>query len=194
MKTVKEVFPLENGVYGAIQTVAPTDYTYLFGSIEPSDLDLELLSKCGNRICSPVVTFSEEDPIKVAYLIMNRYCQNWKRIKDAMNISYDVLNPVVSGYTITKAGTTTREATNSREEASKVYGFDSEEGADDTSHNTSTSEDSTVDISSTTTYNKRGVGNLTPNRLIQAEISFRQLSFLNITLNDIKEFITLNVY
>lgn len=194
MKTVNEVFTISNGIYRAIKDLYPEDYTYLFGEIESADMDLELLAKCGQRICAPVVTLSEEDPENIARLIMNRYRDNWRKIKDALSLTYDVLSPVVSGYTITKTGTTERSGETSHDEHTKVYGFDSTDGTNDTSNARTGTDSSTIDTQSTTTYNKRGVGTLTPNRLIESEISFRRLSFLNITLNDISQFITLSVY
>lgn len=194
MKTINEVFSISNGVYGAIASLYPDDYQFLFGSIESADMDIEMLSRCGNRICSPIVTLADENPETVARLIMNRYRDNWRKIKEALSLQYDVLNPVVSGYTITKNGKTQRAGETSRDESNKVYGFDSVDGANDSSTQTAGTESSVIDTQSTTNYNKKGVGNLTPNRLIEAEISFRRLSFLNISLNDVKEFLTLSVY
>lgn len=194
MDRIKDVISLDNGIYQAIRDLVPDDYTDLFGEIEPADLDLEFLSQWGERLCSPIFAYAGNDVHTVARLIINRYMDNWKKIKEAMSLTYDVLNPATNGYTITKTGKTSTEDSRNGEDTNRVYGFNADNGRDESTRLNSQSGETVVDNVSTTTYNKWGVGNLTPNRLIEAEINYRRLSFFNIVMNDIKEYSTLFIY
>lgn len=199
MKRVKDILSISSGVYGGIKSLYPTEYATMFGEMEPSDLDIELLSKCGSRFVSPVVYLCIEDlgedtPTALARLICNRYLKNWLRVNDALTLDYDITQPVVTSYTMATEGTTNTAEERTGAKNSKVYGFGSDTPADENEDSTENNLSSSVDIDKTVTYTKKGIGSLTPNRLIEAEISLRRLSFINLTLNDIKDFCTLPIY
>lgn len=199
MKRIKDIVSLTNGVYGGIKTLYPTEYATMFGEIETSDLDIELLAKCGQRIISPTVYLLLDDMGEVsgtgiAKLVCNRYLKNWLRVNSALTADYDILQPIVTSYTNITNSTVETDETRDGSDTSKVYGMDSTTGENDTSRSTQNGLNSTVDTSRSTVYTKRGIGTLTPNRLINAEISLRKLSFIDLTLNDIKEFCTLSIY
>lgn len=194
MKTVYDMLPYDNGIYANFRSMYPTDYEYLFGDTSAQDLDIQVLAKMGGKPLSPICRLTGEDVTDITRMIHDRFYESWKKIFDALGITYNVLTPVTSGYTITKVATEERESSDTREDLSKVYGIDTTTGQPDNSSHVENSGNSTVDNTSTTTYTKMGVGNLTPNRLIEAEINFRRTSFINITLSDIQSFITLPIY
>lgn len=194
MKKINEIFTITDGFFTQLKEDVPEKYAILFDGYEPTDLNIDFLSLCGERYISPVVTISETMNV-LTRIITNRYFLSWERIKQALFADYDVLSPYNINTTTTKKSevTTTNESENKN--ASYVYGFDSVDAVDDktttdTESNKGTTNDSTTNISTRV----GNIGNQSQPELIIAEIETRKITFLTLVMNDIKEFVTLTIY
>ena len=194
MKKINEVFTITNGFFTQLKEDLPEKYAILFNDYEPTDLNIDFLSLCGERFISPVVTISDTMSV-LTRIITNRYSLSWEKIKQALFADYDILSPYNINTTTTKESevTTTNETENKN--ASYVYGFDSVDAVDDktttdTESNKGTTNDSTTNISTRV----GNIGNQSQPELILAEIETRKITFLTLVMNDIKEFVTLTIY
>ena len=193
MEKVNEIISLENSFFGTMKADYETIYTKLFGEIEPSDMDMNLLVQCGNRYCSPLL--SHYPMKKVVSFIVNKYGESWERIKETLSLDYDVLKPY-SNTTTTKS-TKTANSTNNEtsEETNGIIGFDSETITDsDTTHATSNNSTDETQTDNTTVINGGNLGSRTNADLITNEIEMRKVSFVSLALNDIQSQLTLDIY
>lgn len=194
MKKIKEVFTLTNGFFTQLKSDNPEKYAALFDTFEPSDLEIDFLSMCGERYAAPVATYADNMGV-LTRVILNRYNEAWEKIHTALFADYDITKPY-SMETVSNAeseGKTTNETENTN--AAAVYGFDSETAVkDNTETDNGKSETNRNDKSKRTLTRKGNLGNVSVSTLIQAEIETRKITFLTLVMNDIKEFVTLQVY
>lgn len=193
MQKVSEIITIENSLFTAIKTGYSDLYTELFETIEPTDMDNNLLITCGERYASPLLI--HHDMNKVASYIVNKFGENWKRIKNALFAKYDVVKP----YSVTRTTTTEKTATNENNgestDKSGIVGFDSETATDssvDTNTNTATaSETENITVTEENTGNN---GTVKTASLIRSELELRKISLQTLILHDIQSQITLDIY
>lgn len=196
---VKDVFPVENGIFTSIATKAPfIDF--------PADLDLLLLSKCGNRCITPIVemlldgsgrlTAASLD--RLAALIVSEYGEAWTRIKTALEIEY---NPLSSNTYHEEENTETEGETQDKnlENTSKTIATDSQLPTDMLSDGGSTIDGTNTGTSTSKvkrTLNRTNNGtSYKSSDLLQAEIKMRIDSrFTSQVVNDVKNYIAMMLY
>lgn len=193
MQKVNELITLEKSFFGAFQSAYNDLYTALFEQIEPSDMDMNLLVSCGERYAAPLLTHYEMN--KVVNFVVNKYGENWKRVKAALTAEYDIMKP----YKVTQVttGEKTANSTNSGESTNTtgVVAFDSETATDsEVDKNTNSATAEQTENSTTTVENSGTTGNVSHSDLITNEIEVRKNSFIQLVINDIQTQITLDIY
>lgn len=196
---VKDVFPVDSGLFVAIAAAAPSlDF--------PADLDLLLLSKCGNRCITPIVEMLLDGSGKLtgasldrlAALIVSEYGEAWERIKTALEIEY---NPLSSNTYHEEENTETEgesEDVNS-ENTSKAISTASQLPSDMLSDGGSTSEGTTKGSNKNTvkrilTRTNNGTSYKSSD-LLQSEIKMRIDSrFTAQVITDVKNYIAMMIY
>lgn len=196
---VKDVFPVDNGIFASIAGKAPA-------LAFPPDLDLLLLSKCGNRCITPIVemlldgsgTLTQAALDRLAALIVSEYGEAWSRIKEALEIEY---NPLSSNTYHEEENTETAGETQDKnyENTSKVLATDSQLPTDMLSDGGSTIDGKTSGSSTskvTRTLNRTNNGtSFKSSDLLQAEIKMRIDSrFTSQVVNDVKNYIAMMIY
>ncbi len=91
---VKDVFPLTNGLFSHMP-ITSID----FGIKSADDMDLLLISKCGNRVITPIVELlidgsgqlTEAALTRLGTLIVSEYGDSWERIRNALTLEYNPL-------------------------------------------------------------------------------------------------------
>lgn len=196
---VKDVFPVDNGLFVSIAAVAPSlDF--------PADLDLLLLSKCGNRCITPIVEMLLDGTGKLtgasldrlAALIVSEYGEAWDRIKTALEIEY---NPLASNTYREEENTETEGESldKNNETTSNAISTASQLPSDMLSDGGSNSE-ATVKGSSTSkvkrTLNRTNNGtSYKSSDLLQSEIKMRIDSrFTAQVIQDVKNYIAMMLY
>lgn len=173
--TVKEVFSNFN-VIG--------QFNFDFG-VDKTLLDKIFKSRCNERYVSPIVSVfvtidnpTLEEVKSLCNSIETYYNNRWVKTQKALGLNYEVLAPLETTVQ------TNSDITNAQN--SKVYGFDSDTGVDDTS-NSSTSKNEKAET-------RKSRGTRTPQSLILEEINITRYTFIDIVINDIIDIITLDIY
>lgn len=193
MQKVSEIITIENSLFNAIKTGYSELYTSLFGTIEPTDMDDNLLITCGERYASPLLIHHDMD--KVARFIVTKYGDNWEKIKNALYAEYDITKPYNLKQTTTSEKTATNENTGESTDKSGIVGFDSETATDssvDTNTNTNTINE--TESTTVTVENVGNTGTINNASLINSELELRKISLQALILNDIQSQITLDIY
>lgn len=194
MKKIKEVFSITSGFFTQLKTDNPELYTALFDTFEPSDLEIDFLSICGERYAAPVVTYSN-DMATLTRIIVNRYNDAWSKVKAALFADYDITSPYNMETTSTNESEVQTANETENTNAASIYGFDSETPVNDkAATDTGTNSGTRTEQTTRTTHRKGNIGNSTFPELINAEIETRKITFLTLVMNDIKEFVTLKIY
>lgn len=196
--TVKQVFPLTNGIIHSISVAGEYDFS--------EDMDLLLISKCGQRQITPIVemlldsdtTLSQGKLDRLAAIILVEYKDAWDRVKNALQIEY---NPIsASQYreteTIESEGTTgnTSNETSQRGIATadtvpSNYVSDDKNTSESTDTGTNTNSSSRVleRTSNGTSYKSSD--------LITSELDMRlKRRFMSQVLDDVKNYIAMQIY
>ncbi len=197
---VKDVFPMQAGIMQAISDLGGYGFN--------PDMDLLLLSKCGNRLITPVVEMlldgadrlTQAHIERLAALIMFEYGEPWKRIKEALMLEYNPLS--ASQYheeeTTDIAGESSdNDSTEHKTDVSAAntptgpgnYIPDGQESTETQSSNKSKSNTTrTLDRTSNSTSFKSA-------DLLQSEIAMRVNSrFTAQVLEDVKNYIAMMIY
>lgn len=194
MKKIKDVFSITNGFFTQLKIINPEMYSTLFEEIEPSDLEIDFLSICGERYIAPVVTHSD-DMATLTRVILNRYNDAWSKVKAALFANYDITSPYKMETTTNNESEVKTANETENTNAAAVYGFDSETAVNDkTATDTGASNGTRNETSNRVTLRTGNIGNKTVPELINAEIETRKITFLTLVMNDIKEFVTLKIY
>lgn len=194
MKKIKEVFSITSGFFTQLKADNPETYTALFENFEPSDLEIDFLSICGERYAAPVVTYSN-DMATLTKVILNRYNEAWAKVKAALFADYDITSPYSMETTTTNESEVKTANETENTNAAAVYGFDSETAVNDkTATDTGASNGTRTEQTQRKTRRKGNIGNTSIPELINAEIETRKITFLTLVMNDIKEFVTLKIY
>lgn len=193
MQKVREIITIENNLFNAIKTGYSELYSSLFGTIEPTVMNDNLLITCGERYASPLLIHHDID--KVARFIVTKYGDNWEKIKNALYAEYDVTKPYNLKQTTTSEKTAINKNTGESTDKSGIVGFDSETATDssvDTNTNTNTiNETESIKV---TVENVGNTGTINNASLINSELELRKVSLQALILNDIQSQITLDIY
>lgn len=91
---IKNKFPLLNGLF--------TKINYQFMDFVPSQLDIIFLSRCGDRLCSPIIDIisgdisldylTSEQLTTIASLLLNTYKNKWDKLLSLYDLDYNPLN------------------------------------------------------------------------------------------------------
>lgn len=203
---VKHVFPITKGLFYHMPLfeIGLDIGDFKVNSID--DLDLLLVSKCGNRIITPIVEMLLDDNnkltdtalSKIGTLIICEYGDTWKRIKEALVLEYNPLKNSV--YTETERTNTEGETGESGQETSEndVSTFDTNPvnyaSAGKTKNDTSNTANNKQSVERTLERTSNGTG-YSGSELVQSEINMRIANrFTELVLNDVKNYIALAIY
>lgn len=195
MKTVKEIFPIQNGIISAIGEAG----SYSFNS----DMDLKLIANCGKRCVTPVIELlleSCEDDFmnRLASLILSEYKESWDKIHDTLSMEYNPLS--ASQYSETEETVDEGENTDNSTEVKQ----NDVSTSDILPDNFISDGKSTNDLqgSSTSKSNTRRTLTRTSNGtsykpvdLLKSEIEMRvENKFTSRILEDVKNYIAMPIY
>ena len=179
MQKVVDIITIENSLFSAIKAENAELYGSLFGTIDPTDMDVNLLITCDT----------------VARFLVNRYGDNWERIKTALYEEYEVTKPYNLTQTTTTEKTATNKNTGESKDTSGIVGFDSETATDSTvDSNTNSTTINETENSTVTVENVGNMGTINNASLINSELELRKISLQTLILNDIQSQITLDIY
>lgn len=200
MKQIKEFITFENGFFSTMQKNHRSEYIELFSddgegwnTIDPKNLDMDLLVTCGERYAAPLLI--HYDMAKVVDFVLNRYKDSWKRCKAALMADYDVLKPYDTTKTTTQEKTGENTVDSTVTDKTGVTTFDSEEPVDkqvdSTENNGKTTAKETVKI----TVENEGVnGNIPVQNLIANELEVRKTNFISLVIGDVETQLSLDIY
>lgn len=182
-----------DNIFLTLKNDSPADYSELFGNTEPDNLYYMLINMGGQRNLNPF--FKEKSTLTIMDIVLSKYKNNWLKVKTAINGDYDIFNPYKM-TTDTIENITAKETNDgTNKNTSSVYGFNSDVGSESdenlTEKNSVTDTTNDRDTNKTVTGNS---GNKTPPELIQQELEIRKTNYFDIVLNDIMNYMTLEVY
>ena len=203
---VKSVFPIDNGIMYAISGLLPSLFSDEEGNTLYPDLDLLLLSKCGNRLITPIVdmlldtsgTLPSASISRLAALIVSEYGEAWERINTALTVEY---NPLYNGTyheeikqeTEGETGDSTNETSNN-----DVSAFNTSPGNYVTDGKTTSESKATGTNKSAMkrTLDRTSMGaNYRSSDLLQSEIDMRvNTRFTSQVIQDVKNYIAMQIY
>lgn len=191
MIKVKECLPIENGFFATLNKVNPSLYKSLFDLLQPVNLDVELLTSCGERYASPILT---SFPLtQVVNCVIARYGDNWLKVKSALIADYDVLNQNNRKQVKTMERNTENVLSGTIVDNTSIPTFDESivtKNSDSTQNDTSETNNELV----TTTIETRGNTNISLSNLVANEIEVRKNSFIKLVVGDVKNQLTLDIY
>lgn len=134
---------INKGFFYALYDADASKYNELFGTYDDS-LDAYFYCLYGYRTASNLVM--QNSLTNIGHILWIRFYDKWKKLTDELNLN--ISNDFTYKHDTTEIykGTGTSKSTNN--DLTKKYGFDSDEGKNDTSN------DTTNDSNSTTDYNK----------------------------------------
>ncbi len=191
MIKVKECLPLDKGFFTTLNEVNPTLYTSLFDLLQPVNLDVELITSCGERYASPILT---SFPLsQVVTCVLARYGDNWLKVKNALIADYDVLNQNNRRQVRTMERNTENVLSGTVVDNTSIPTFDESivtKNSDSTQNDTSETNNESV----TTTIETHGNTNISLSNLVANEIEVRKNSFIKLVVGDVKNQLTLDIY
>lgn len=153
------------------------------GITDKTTLNPLLFSLCDERFISPIVIYylkdnklTNEDISSICGLINTRFSLQWHKMYTALQLKYDVLYSNVTERTETK----------NSDGINKTYGIDSDVGVNDSSNS----------YKENNTYTTKNSNNANSNA-IKTELDFRKddnYNYIVTVLNDVKDFLTINIY
>lgn len=195
MMTVKETFPISNGIMSAISNAGGYSFN--------NDMDLRLIATCGKRCVTPVVELlleNEADDFigRLTSLILSEYQESWDKIHATLTMEYNPLS--ASQYNETEITDDEGENTDNSTEVkqndvstsdSLPDNFISDGKSTNDSQASSTSKSSTkrtlTRTSNSTSYK--------PVDLLKSEIEMRiENKFTSRVLEDVKNYIAMPIY
>lgn len=195
MMTVKETFPISNGIMSAISNAGGYSFN--------NDMDLRLIATCGKRCVTPVVELlleNETDDFigRITSLILSEYQESWDKIHATLTMEYNPLS--ASQYNETEITDDEGENTDNSTEVkqndvstsdSLPDNFISDGKSTNDSQASSTSKSSTK---RTLTRTSNGTS-YKPVDLLKSEIEMRiENKFTSRVLEDVKNYIAMPIY
>ena len=192
----------DNGLASTMKTVDETKTLALFDdtdTIETFDfmLNNELADKMVAPIVErPVITESENGVNKVAKYILLKYYDNWKRIKDALLMQYDIEYDGGSIKTVDIIENNNGNVNENNQHKEQVNAFNETSAVDSQNYtDTNAQTDSHDRTYHEEMVNKANSVEFTHSDVVQKEIKMRnENTYFDILKNDIEKELTLWVY
>lgn len=188
MSNLKDVIEMNKGFFYYMNEANSTKYKELFGDYD-TGIDTYFYFLYGFRPASNIL--SQNTLTSVGNVLMFRYYDKWKKLHDTLITSLSLEAGETTATKETYTGNGTNSSTNS--DTTKVYGFDSSEGKNDTTTdktNSGTNQNTyTKDNTITKTNTKDTIEN------IKNEMSIlTNYDFLIMVINDILTTVSQQVY
>ena len=192
----------ENGLVNIMKTVDETKTLALFDdqdTIETFDfmLNNELADKMVSPIVErPVTTDSVNGVNKVAKYILLKYYDNWKRIKDALLLQYDIEYDGGSIKTVDITETNDGNVNENNQHKEQVNAFNETNAVDSQNYtDTNAQTDNHERTYHEEMVNKANSVEFTHSDVVEKEIKMRnQNTYFDILKNDIEKELTLWIY
>lgn len=198
MIKIKDVITINNGFFANMGKRFP--------GVTPAQMDLYFFSEFGSKNVSPLVenmiddtgALSQSNLETVSQAIYAMHSAQWEREEKALSAEYDLLDSykkhkkdVLTLDTVLK-----RTGTDTIEEKAKIYGFDSVDGVDDSTHNSTDTKDLSDANTGTETHEitENGFSGTTPQKQVQAELDIALWDFLHSVLVTVANDTTLPIY
>lgn len=185
----KDLFTPSDGIFSYISY----DFDD-FNDITDSDLNTMFYYKYGNKRVTALVSEMAVDGVlttqakqTIGNIIESFFYNKWEKLTDVFKKEYD--NTAITDYTEIVETTDTGSRTNN--DTNKTYGFNSSEGVNDTSSQSTETTGNTG--SKTRTFTGRS--GIFPQTVLEAEIRLRQKNlFLDYVLADVNSILNLKIY
>ena len=192
----------DNGLVSVMKTVDETKTLALFDNtdtIETFDfmLNNELADKMVSPIVEkPVITDKENGINKVAKYVLLKYYDNWKRIKDALLMVYDIEYDGGSIKTVDISETNSGNVNENNQHKEQVNAFNETTAVDSQNYtDTNAQTDNNERTYHEEMVNKANSVEFTHSDVVEKEIKMRNTNnYFDILKNDIEKELTLWVY
>ena len=192
----------ENGLISVMKTVDETKTLALFDdqdTIETFDfmLNNELADKMVSPIVErPVTTDSVNAESKIAKYVLLKYYDNWKRIKDALLMKYDIEYDGGSIKTVDITETNNGNVNENNQHKEQVNAFNETTAVDSQNYtDTNAQTDNNERTYHEEMVNKANSVEFTHSDVVEKEIKMRnQNTYFDILKNDIEKELTLWIY
>lgn len=195
---VKSVFPKTEGIMYYISQEGSYEFS--------DDMDLLLISKCGNRTITPIVemilngaeTLSGAHLQRLANIILVEYGEAWNRFKSALELEYNPLS--ASQYNETESfseeGETSNESSGTQRRGVAAADTVPANYVSDDENTNNTEDSGSSSRSSTRTIQRTSNGtSYKSSELITSEMDMRlQRRFMSQVLDDVKNYIAMQIY
>ena len=192
----------ENGLINVMKTVDETKTLALFDDLDTIEtFDFMLNNELADKMVSPIVerpvtTDSVNGVNKVAKYVLLKYYDNWKRIKDALLMQYDIEYDGGSIKTVDITESNNGNVNENNQHKEQVNAFNETTAVDSQNYTDTNAQTDNHDR----TYheemvNKANSVEFTHSDVVEKEIKMRnQNTYFDILKNDIEKELTLWVY
>lgn len=185
----KELFTPSDGIFKYM-----TDPLDIFNLIERSELDTMFYYKYGNKKVTAIVSelvedgkLSSENKRTIAQVVSDFFNHKWNKLYSVFTEEYDTT--AITSYT--EVINTSDSGSRTNNDTNKTYGFNSSDGVNDTSSQSTETTGATG--SKTRTFTGRS--GIFPQTVLEAEIKLRQKNLLlDYVLADVNTIINLKIY
>ena len=192
----------DNGLVNAMKTVDETKTLALFDDTDTIEtFDFMLNNELADKMVAPIVersviTESENGVNKVAKYILLKYYDNWKRIKDALLMQYDIEYDGGSIKTVDIIENNNGNVNENNQHKEQVNAFNETNAVDSQNYtDTNAQTDSHDRTYHEEMINKANSVEFTHSDVVQKEIKMRnENTYFDILKNDIEKELTLWVY
>ena len=192
----------DNGLVSVMKTVDETKTLTLFDNQDTIDtFDFMLNNELADKMVAPIVerpvtTDSVNAESKIARYVLLKYYDNWKRIKDALLLQYDIEYDGGSIKTVDITESNNGNVNENNQHKEQVNAFNETNAVDSQNYTDTNAQTDTHDR----TYheeivNKANSVEFTHSDVVEKEVKMRnQNTYFDILKNDIEKELTLWVY
>lgn len=192
----------DNGLVNAMKTVDETKTLALFDNTDTIEtFDFMLNSELADKMVSPIVERPVTDDkvngvTKVAKYVLLKYYDNWKRIKDALLMVYDIEYDGGSIKTVDISETNNGNVNENNQHKEQVNAFNETTAVDSQNYtDTNAQTDNQERTYHEEVVNKANSVEFTHSDVVEKEIKMRNTNnYFDILKNDIEKELTLWVY
>ena len=192
----------ENGLISVMKTVDETKTLALFDNPDTIEtFDFMLNNELADKMVSPIVerpvtTDSVNGVNKVAKYVLLKYYDNWKRIKDALLMQYDIEYDGGSIKTVDITETNDGNVNENNQHKEQVNAFNETTAVDSQNYtDTNAQTDNNERTYHEEMVNKANSVEFTHSDVVEKEIKMRnQNTYFDILKNDIEKELTLWIY
>ena len=192
----------ENGLISVMKTVDETKTLALFDDQDTIDtFDFMLNNELADKMVAPIVerpvmTDKVNAESKVAKYILLKYYDNWKRIKDALLLQYDIEYDGGSIKTVDITETNNGNVNENNQHKEQVNAFNETTAVDSQNYtDTNAQTDNNERTYHEEMVNKANSVEFTHSDVVEKEIKMRnQNTYFDILKNDIEKELTLWIY